>query len=362
VMGPVMQHDAESRPDFAAPIYAAYRSAAPVPADAPPLFIVIADDDQLISPSSSARLYMAWHAAGKPAELHIFHKGGHGFGMNKRNGPSDAWVELLYAWMGSSGFLSGGARSVNRMFVFGDSYSDTGAGYLDGDGPTAVAYLAERFGFRLALPNDSAANGQSINFAVSGAKTGRGSGVKVKDALLGRGMADQVDDFVSRVQAKAITLDPNTTLFFLAGGLNDGRVPSQETVSNLEGEIRSLYSVGARRFRVALLPTAIPGFSAVSLRLNPELERIPGTLKGELPGAEILLSRWGMFFDEVMRNPPAYGIENTKDACAGRALFGQDATPCAKPAAYFYYHAEHPSTAVHKVVGEKLYAEVLAAP
>src|SRR3954447_1427683 len=37
VMGPVMQHDAASRPDFAAPIYAAYRSATPVPDDAPPL-------------------------------------------------------------------------------------------------------------------------------------------------------------------------------------------------------------------------------------------------------------------------------------------------------------------------------------
>ena len=45
---------------------------APVPSDAPPLFIVIADDDKLISPNSSARLYMAWHSAGHPAELHIF--------------------------------------------------------------------------------------------------------------------------------------------------------------------------------------------------------------------------------------------------------------------------------------------------
>jgi acetyl esterase/lipase len=31
-MGAVMQHDAQSRPDFAAPIYAAYRTARPVPA------------------------------------------------------------------------------------------------------------------------------------------------------------------------------------------------------------------------------------------------------------------------------------------------------------------------------------------
>ena len=33
---------------------------------------------------------------------------------------------------------------INRMYVFGDSYSDIGEGYLDGNGPTSVAYLADR--------------------------------------------------------------------------------------------------------------------------------------------------------------------------------------------------------------------------
>jgi phospholipase/lecithinase/hemolysin len=61
----------------------------------------------------------------------------------------------------------------------------------------------------------------------------------------------------------------------------------------------------------------------------------------------------------VFRSPSDYGIENTKDACAGRAIFDEDATPCAKPSAYYYYHAGHPSTAVHKMVGEKVYAEII---
>src|SRR4051794_38678825 len=158
VMGPVMQHDAASRPDFAAPIYPAYRSATPVPDDAPPLFIVIADDDKLISASSSARLFMAWHAAGKPAELHIFRRGDHGFGMKKQNRPSDRWIDLFYAWMESSGFTGAAAQRVGRIYVFGDSYSDTGAGYVDGDGPTAVAWMAQRFGLKLSAPGDPGAN------------------------------------------------------------------------------------------------------------------------------------------------------------------------------------------------------------
>jgi acetyl esterase/lipase len=105
-MGAVMQHDAGSRPDFAVPIYAAYRTATPVPEDAPPLFIAAADDDILVAPISGARLYEEWHKAGKPAELHIFVKGQHGFGMKKQNLPSDAWIDLFKTWLGTEGFLS----------------------------------------------------------------------------------------------------------------------------------------------------------------------------------------------------------------------------------------------------------------
>jgi cholinesterase len=244
------------------------------------------------------------------------------------------------------------------MYVFGDSYSDTGAGYVDGDGPTAVAYLARKLGFELKPANDPAAGAQSLNFAVSGAQTGSGAGRKVKDALLGRGMVEQVDDFVTRVQSRQIVFDPDTTLFFVAGGLNDRRLPSAETVANLEAEVRKLYAAGARRFRIALLPTAIPSFSEVGQRLDPELRRIPGEMKAQLPDAQIALSNWGLFFDEVLRNPSAYDIRNTADKCAGRAIFDEDATPCASPSSYYYYHAGHPSTAVHKAVGEKLFEEV----
>lgn len=105
-MGAVMQHDAEGRPDFAVPLYAGYRSATPVPADAPPLFVAAADDDVLVAPISGARLYEEWHKAGKPAELHIFVKGQHGFGMKKQNLPSDAWIDLFNTWLANQGFPS----------------------------------------------------------------------------------------------------------------------------------------------------------------------------------------------------------------------------------------------------------------
>jgi len=129
---------------------------------------------------------------------------------------------------------------IARLYVFGDSYSDNGAGYIDGDGPTAVAYLARRLGCELKPATAITAASDSLNFAVSGAQTGRGAGKKVKDALLGRGMMDQVEDFVARVKAQRVEFDAKTSLFFLACGLNDGRLPGTETVANLETEIRKL--------------------------------------------------------------------------------------------------------------------------
>ncbi len=52
-----------------------YRTAPPVPSDAPPLFLAIADDDILVAPRSAARLYEAWHKTGRSGELHIFSGG-----------------------------------------------------------------------------------------------------------------------------------------------------------------------------------------------------------------------------------------------------------------------------------------------
>ncbi|MEZ5402525.1 MAG: SGNH/GDSL hydrolase family protein [Bryobacteraceae bacterium] len=254
-----------------------------------------------------------------------------------------------------------GTRPVSRLYVFGDSYSDTGAGYLDGNGPTAAAYFASRLGLKLAVPKDANANARSLNFAVSGGQTGRGAGRKVKDALLGRGMVDQVEDFAARVDSGAIQFAPESTLFFLAGGLNDRRLKNAETVANLKGEIRRLYQAGGRRFLVAQLPTAIPAFREVGRRLNPDLEKIPPEMEAELPAASVRLSHWGRFFDEVMAKPSAYGIENTKNACAGREIFNEAVNPCSRPRTYYYYHAGHPSTAVHKAVGDKMYEEFTAA-
>jgi hypothetical protein len=255
--------------------------------------------------------------------------------------------------------LRAGAAPYDRLYVFGDSYSDFGAGYVDCNGPTAVAYLAWRMGLDFTQPHAPDGAGKSLDFAVSGARTGEGDGRHVKEALLGYGMMNQVRDFASRVKSGEIRFAPGATLFFIAGGLNDRALPTDTTVANLRQEIEILKGLGGLHFTVALLPTHIPSFSAVGTRLNPAIARLVEEGRAKL-GVDLWLNHWGPDFDEVIDHPAAYGIANTKNRCAGRTIFDQDPTPCADPDTYFFYHEGHPSTAVHRIVGQKLYDEICA--
>jgi len=259
------------------------------------------------------------------------------------------------------------AHTWEALYAFGDSYTDSGAGYVDGNGPTAVVYLAQSLNIPFSYAGAADATGKSLNFAISGAQTGKNAGIRIRpatagcgtqEALFGRGMQTQVADFTQRVRSGEIRFDGEKTVFFLAGGLNDQEVPTATTIGNLEGELRELYRVGGRYFLVALLPTKIPAFTAVGTRLNPAIARVPADVRQKLPGAHIELSRWGQYFDRILNRHAEYGIANAKDRCAGRAIFGETATPCATPDAYFYYHDGHPSTAVQKVVGMELKREI----
>lgn len=249
------------------------------------------------------------------------------------------------------------SHPYDELFVFGDSYSDIGAGYIDGNGPTSVAYLAKDLGIPLVIPSQ-ATPGKGVDFAVSGARTGAGSGKRFEHGeLLSYGMRNQVDDFVRLLKSGKVSFDPKRTMFYFAGGLNDRLLPVDTSVANIEGEIGTLYGLGARRFMVAILPEKIPSFAAQSMRVNPGLERIPAEMRAKYSDIQIETSDWGPFYDRVMEHAARYGITNTTDACAGRALKHQDTTPCASPETYFYYHQGHPSTHTHKIIGEMLAKE-----
>jgi len=95
---------ADGRPDFAAPIYAAGAGSAPPPEGAPPLFIAVAADDQSVGCAGSIELFESWRKAGRPAELHVFQTGRHGFG--KKGGGADHYLDRLEEWLRVNGWLT----------------------------------------------------------------------------------------------------------------------------------------------------------------------------------------------------------------------------------------------------------------
>ena len=250
------------------------------------------------------------------------------------------------------------------LYVFGDSYSDTGAGFPYADGPTAVAYLAQRLAIPFTWFGDPNSQNKSLNFAVSAAKTGSGPGHReAPKALFALGMKQQVEEFASLLsdKSKPLHFDPATTLFFLAGGLNDRGTPAGYTQENLEGEIDPLYSLGARRFMVALLPTQIPAFASAGTQFNPGIRGIPADERARHPDIRIATSDWGPFFDEVIIHPTKYGLTDTTAPCAGVPSLSANSPHCASPETHFFYFTAHPSTAAHRAVGDLLYKEATTA-
>lgn len=75
-----------------------------VPADAPPCFIVHAEDDGLVPVENALLLRAALKAKGVPVETHLFAEGGHGFGLDRAVGkPVTAWPGLFLTWAASQG-------------------------------------------------------------------------------------------------------------------------------------------------------------------------------------------------------------------------------------------------------------------
>lgn len=104
-MGVVLNSDDDARPDFAAPIYGMLMEDSPVPADAPPLFIAASQEDETVPTARSAQIFSRWTEAGRSAELHVYTKGEHGFGMRPKGLPVDHWPAAFEAWLGSLGLL-----------------------------------------------------------------------------------------------------------------------------------------------------------------------------------------------------------------------------------------------------------------
>lgn len=117
---PVDAADKESaRPDFAMAIYPGHLAIdrdlasendalnpnVPVSRETPPTLLVQAEDDYVDGVKHSLVYYMALARAHVPAELHIYARGDHAFGLRPTNLPITHWPELADAWLRRIGII-----------------------------------------------------------------------------------------------------------------------------------------------------------------------------------------------------------------------------------------------------------------
>jgi acetyl esterase/lipase len=108
--------DKEScRPDFAVALYPGHLAVPEkdfalnpdiqVTRRTPPTFLLQAEDDPVDPVENSLVYYSALKKAGVPAEMHLYPKGGHGFGLRVTEAPITGWPQLVETWLRTIGMI-----------------------------------------------------------------------------------------------------------------------------------------------------------------------------------------------------------------------------------------------------------------
>jgi acetyl esterase/lipase len=76
--------------------------------ETPPAFMVQSSDDPGVNPDNSILFYQALLKHHVPAELHLYEKGGHGYGLFVKDN-HELWMERCRNWLDTNGWLSSAA-------------------------------------------------------------------------------------------------------------------------------------------------------------------------------------------------------------------------------------------------------------
>lgn len=113
---PVDAADREScRPDFAIALYPGHLAVRErnfalnpdiqVTSRTPPTFLLHAEDDRIDPVENTIVYHAALRKAGVPAEMHLYVKGGHAFGLRRTSSPITEWPRLVEEWLGAIGMI-----------------------------------------------------------------------------------------------------------------------------------------------------------------------------------------------------------------------------------------------------------------
>jgi phospholipase/lecithinase/hemolysin len=274
--------------------------------------------------------------------------------------------------------------TFDKLFVFGDSLSDTGNAFnvtgglfpgrsqVDGTSPYAdgrfsngdiwVDYLGKELGLKPTLYTSlsSTIPTQGINFAFGGSNSG------VDNAFIpgAPGVQAQVNIFTSAQKA-----DPNA-LYAIWGGANDylfGTNPNPNTtVKNISEEVKSLVLDGAKNILVFNLPdlgkvplvsgsnqfsTALTTLSAVhNTQLATSLNQLSSQLDASIIPVDI-----NSLFNQAEADPAKFSFTDVANACVPynfNQITSGNFKVCSNPDDFLFYDLVHPTTKAQKLIAQ----------
>ena len=280
------------------------------------------------------------------------------------------------------------SSSITQIFAFGDSYSDDGASFrlteklvkqevedaieLPGDlywknrwtnGPTAVEVLARQLQIELT------------NYAVGGAKSGRGNYYHWMDQHEDTGVLGQVEKF--RMSLKGKSADPNA-LYFIFISANDyfehvdynlpgNTIDLADTaVGNICAAVATLARLGAQHFMIVnstdLAKLPVVQASGQTGEAKEFQNRVNAELLTEVESLHTHLDITITLYDhlalsnKIWRNPSKYGISNLSIPC--QPVYPEVKPVCKSPDTYYFWDEWHPTRRVHQIVGEVMAEEL----
>ncbi len=248
-----------------------------------------------------------------------------------------------------------------RIYVFGDSLSDTGNVFKATEGviPPSPPYRQGRFSngpvWVEYLASELGSKPQTINFAFGGATTGVAKTSNLDGTLQIPGLLSQVRDFTAA--------HPNASpsaLYIVWAGANDylGDTTSPAVpLDNLSKAVRTLAAAGAHNILVVNLPdlgqlpaTRNRSSASTLTRLtqahNSGLFKILDRLSQSLaPEINLTLLDVNALFNQAIAEPGRLGFTNATAPCLDSSVV------CGTPDKFLFWDSLHPTTAAHRALG-----------
>jgi len=286
-------------------------------------------------------------------------------------------------------FLAYADNSYSKIFIFGDSISDSGnlASVIGGipapyyknrvsNGPVAVDTFTAKLGFNANPSLHLIGLNAGDNYSVAGAKASGNEG-------------QDLDMQILAFQANYNFNAPEDALYVIFLGGNDVRAATYQTDpaiaesiiqtanNKIQNAINVLYQSGARSFLVINVPNIalIP-----ETRLNAEASKNPALINRAADFSKMLnkklhktiekiedikninIKQFNLFklFNKIVEKAAKFGFTNVTDACFSPVIpaFHPDCNNGLNADQFIFFDEIHPTTRVHTMFGEAFYKKI----